>query len=72
VLHYACEACPALEVGAAAPASAMRPTDDGADDVPDSDVTWFYDGYVTIVPIAADYTAASYQRFVERLSNLTP
>ena len=68
-LSYVCVDCAALEIGSYAPAGGTPPGDDTQADVLDSDVSSFYEGYITIVPIEADYTATD-QHFTEKLGGM--
>jgi 5'-nucleotidase len=58
-LSLRCETCLDVAVGDAAPAGLRGMREDRSPDVRDSDVARFTEGYVTIVPIEADYTARS-------------
>jgi 5'/3'-nucleotidase SurE len=69
ILSYVCIDCAGLEIGSSATAGGTPSGDDTQADVPDSDVSSFYEGYITIVPIEADYTAAD-RRFPENLEGM--
>ncbi|MDP6469918.1 MAG: hypothetical protein QF921_14175 [Pseudomonadales bacterium] len=66
-LRYGCDACPGLKVEANATAGGTRAVNDTTAEVPDSDLTWFYDGYIMIVPIAGNYTAPGFDAYAKRL-----
>ena len=68
-LSLRCETCLDVAVGEAAPAGLRGMREDSAPDVRDSDVESFTKGYITIVPIEADYTAHS-RRGLEWLGRL--
>ncbi|MDH3403599.1 MAG: hypothetical protein OES32_10415 [Acidobacteriota bacterium] len=56
-LDFGCFACSAIPVGASSPGGIRGAGTDPTPDVPGSDAASFNAGFITIVPIAADYTA---------------
>lgn len=57
VLGTDCIHCAEVAVGEVAEGATLQARPDGAPELPDSDTTDFLQGYVTIVPMRADYTA---------------
>lgn len=68
-LSMRCETCLDVEVGDTALAGLAGMREDTSPDVPQSDAVSFAAGYITIVPIEADYTARS-RRGLEWLGQL--
>ena len=66
VLSYECAGCAGLAVGEATQAG-MRPEPDTQPDVVDADTIAFSSGYISIVPIQADYTADDYESYADLL-----
>ncbi len=71
-LGFACPNLAALDIGSSATTNGIRPGADQTKADKRDDLTAFQDGYITIVPIQADYTAPRYQRLRSRLSNSWP
>jgi 5'-nucleotidase len=65
------ESCVALPVGSAGIASRGYETTSSSD-APDSDVALFAQGYVTVVPITADYTVRKARKYDSTLKGLSP
>lgn len=72
ILEFPCPDCGALEIGASTTTKGIRPGADNTKEDKRDDLTAFQDGYITIVPIQADYTALRYQRLRSRLANTWP
>ena len=58
-----CFACAFIPVGASSPGGIGGAGFDPTPDVRDSDATAFGEGFITVVPIEADYTAGSHEKF---------
>jgi broad specificity polyphosphatase/5'/3'-nucleotidase SurE len=58
-IDFVCFACAVIPVGASSPGGIGGAGFDPTPDVKDSDATDFNAGFITIVPIEADYTADS-------------
>ncbi len=56
-IDFACFACSVIPIGATSPGGIRGAGFDPTPDVPGSDAASFNAGFITIVPIAADYTA---------------
>jgi 5'-nucleotidase len=62
-LDIVCFACAFIPVGASSPGGIGGAGFDPTPDVEDSDATAFGEGFITVVPIEADYTAGERQKF---------
>jgi 5'-nucleotidase len=62
-VDFVCFACSVIPVGASSPGGIGGAGFDPTPDVKGSDAAAFADGYITVVPIEADYTAAKKGRF---------
>lgn len=71
-LEFPCPDCGALEIGGSTTTKGIRPGADQTKANKQDDLTAFQAGYITIVPIQADYTAPRYQRLRTRLANSWP
>lgn len=72
-LRFGCYgSCPQLAVGTALPGGIQQPVPDPTPEIRSADTTAFAEGFVTIVPIAADYTAEPASRFNSVFGRLAP
>lgn len=71
-LEFPCPDCGSLAVGASTTTQGIRPGSDNTKEDKRDDLTAFQAGYITIVPIQADYTAPRYTRLRSRLGNTWP
>lgn len=71
-LEFPCSDCAALEIGASTTTKGIRPGADNTKEDKRDDLTAFQAGYITIVPIQADYTAPRYTRLRSKLANTWP
>jgi broad specificity polyphosphatase/5'/3'-nucleotidase SurE len=62
-LDIVCFACAFIPVGATSPGGIGGAGFDPTPDVADSDATAFNAGFITVVPIEADYTAGRHKHF---------
>lgn len=62
-VDFVCFACAVIPVGASSPGGIGGAGFDPTPDVKDSDAEAFVDGYITVVPIEADYTADKHKKF---------
>ena len=62
-VDFFCFACAVIPVGASSPGGIGGAGFDPTPDVADSDAAAFTAGFITVVPIEPDYTAAGHQRF---------
>lgn len=62
-LDFVCFACAFIPVGATSPGGIGGAGFDPTPDVADSDATAFAEGFITVVPIEADYTAEKHTKF---------
>lgn len=62
-LDITCFACAVIPVGATSPGGIGGAGFDPTPDVMGSDATAFGEGFITVVPIEADYTAGGYKQF---------
>lgn len=62
-LDIVCFACAFIPIGASSPGGIGGAGFDPTEDIDGSDATAFGDGFITVVPIEADYTSGSYEKF---------
>ena len=62
-IEFVCFACEFIPVGATSPGGIGGAGFDPTPDVKDSDASDFVAGFITVVPIEADYTASKHDRF---------
>jgi 5'-nucleotidase len=68
-IDVVCFACAFIPVGATSPGGIGGAGFDPTPDVDGSDATAFGEGFITVVPIEADYTSGSYTKFESVVNN---
>jgi 5'-nucleotidase len=71
-VEFVCFACSVIPVGASSPGGIGGAGFDPTPDVADSDSAAFGAGFITVVPIEADYTAAKDSRFESVIDSFGP